>query len=68
MAMTGVASRFAFFEVYFRRLLTRGENPRSGETTNPHFVRGPGIWEFENLKICRKFWKFGKTGTSGGEF
>ena len=40
MAMAGVPRRFAFFEVYFRWLLTRGENPRSGETTNPHFVRG----------------------------
>ena len=45
MAMAGVARRFAFFEVEFgvgsgRRVVTAGENPSSGETTNPHFVRG----------------------------
>ena len=43
MAMAGVARRFAFFEVEFGVVVvvvTAGENPSSGETTNPHFVRG----------------------------
>ena len=47
MAMAGVARRFAFFEVEFgvgsgvgSRVVTAVENPSSGETTNPHFVRG----------------------------
>ena len=41
MAMTGVARRFAFFEVPFGVVVvTAGENPSSGETTNPHSVRG----------------------------
>ena len=42
MAMAGVARLFAFFEVPFGVVVvvTAGENPSSGETTNPHFVRG----------------------------
>ena len=46
MVMSGVPRRFAFFEVEFgvvgsgRRVVTAGENRSSGETTNPHFVRG----------------------------
>ena len=39
MAMTGVASRFAFFDLEFG-VVAAGENLSSGETTNPHFVRG----------------------------
>ena len=40
MAMAGVARRFAFFDVEFGVVVTAGENLSSGETTNPHFVRG----------------------------
>ena len=36
----GVVSRFAFFDLEFLSLLTCGENLGSGETTNPHYVRG----------------------------
>ena len=47
MAMTGVASRFAFFDLEFaisisisHQSVTNGENEQPGETTNPHYVRG----------------------------
>ena len=46
MAMTGVASRFAFFDLEFAIIsqsVTNGENEQSGETTNPHYVRGQSI-------------------------